>query len=351
MLGVVLVSCLFVKAGFAGQQVIPELIRAVPAAGTKFATVNPSPDDQAIRQRDVVLDLDSLRELGKTLGAEPTTAQYVRVSFFSDATWLVELQRVEPTYSGGVAYLGRIPGVANSIAVLVDNDGVTSMQINALSQRFSITGSRESGYVVKELGEPLRRDHPREPTVVNAPPMPIATPMTGVSGDTIEIARDDGSTMDVMVVYTLAARTQNGSVAQINANIDAQIALTNTIYANSNVVQRLRLVYRGETNYTEVNMDTDLPRLRDGTDGFMDDVPVLRDIYKADFVSLWGAYSDYCGLGYLMGTESSGFAASAFNIVASPSCTAATHTRLRTNWVTTWDSGMIILSISPQIQP
>ena len=134
---------------------------------------------------------------------------------------------------------------------------------------------------------------------------------------------DTSNILDTLVVYTQAARAANGGTATMNANVDAQIALTNTIYSNSNVVQRLRLVYKGEVNYTEVNMDVDLPRVRSVDDGMLDEVPILRDIYRADFVSLWGQYSDYCGLGYLMSTESSTFSGSGYNVTASPSCTGA----------------------------
>ena len=126
----------------------------------------------------------------------------------------------------------------------------------------------------------------------------------------------------MVVFYTQAARAANGGTAQTRANVDAQIALTNAIYANSNVTHRVRLVYKGEVQYREANMDTDLSRLT-ATDGYMDEIQVLRNQYGADLVSLWGVYADYCGLGWLLQTEASSFASLGYNVVASPACTAA----------------------------
>jgi hypothetical protein len=297
-----------------------------PAVGAKALKAVPLSDTSgapSVREQALSLDLGGLSDLIANTKVTQRDPALIRVRFFDDEQWLVQIESVERTFSGGKAYIGRVAGITASSVVMVDNDGTVSMQFAALAQAFSITGSAQTGYVAKQLAQQERRDHPREPPVVEpvvnvVPGQPRAT-----APDDIQIARDDGTSVDVMVVYTPAARSQNGGVAQIQANIDAQVALTNTIYANSNVVQRVRLVYRGEVSYVEVDMDTDLPRLRGTNDGFMDEVPILRDIYRADIVSLWGVYNDYCGLGYLMGTESANFASSAYNIVASPGCTGA----------------------------
>ncbi|MCA3026411.1 MAG: VCBS repeat-containing protein [Rhodocyclaceae bacterium] len=293
------------------------------STGARKSVASETVDPRAMRENAISLDLVGLAQATSRLKLASADPVLLRVRFFYDEQWLVELHSIERTYSGGVAYVGKVAGVTNSAVVMVDNAGTVSMQFSAFSQAFSITGTPQTGYSAKQLGQQDRRDHPREPTVIDAPANDVPQAAMSRGADPVEIARDDGTSVDVMVVYTPAARIQNGGTPQIQANIDAQVALTNTIYANSNVVQRVRLVYRGEVPYVEVNMNTDLPRLALTADGFMDNVPVLRDIYRADIVSLWGVYIDYCGLGYLMGTESAGFASSAYNIVASPGCTGA----------------------------
>ena len=271
------------------------------------------------RARAVDVDFVVLQNVFDTLtvAAEPVT---IRIPFFDDAALLAEITRVVPTSSGGLAFTGSVPGAMHSTVVLVNNNGVVSMNVSTLSKKYSIHGSAQAGYVAKELLELDLPDHTSPPIVVNAPP--LSKPTFQTAGDAL-VAADTGAQVDVMVVYTPVVRANNGGTAQMHANIDAQVTYTNLIYANSNVVQRLRLVYKGEVAYTETTDGVDLGRLQNPADGFMDSVPILRDIYKADFVSLWGNYPTTCGLGYLMQTESSGFAASAYNTVNSPGCTGS----------------------------
>ena len=301
---------------------IPSLVRAKDpgmTASAEAATVGRSAQAAVARARAVDVDFGVLQDVFDTLtiAAEPTT---IRIPFFDDSVLLAEITSVVRTSSGGLAFTGTVPDAMHSTVVLVNNNGVVSMNVSTLSKRYSIHGSAQTGYTAKELQQLDLPDHGSPPIVVNAPPLPKPTRQT--AADTL-VAADTGTQMDVMVVYTPAARVNNGGTAQMHANIDAQVALTNMIYANSNVVQRLRLVYKGEVAYTETTDGVDLGRLQNRSDGFMDSVPILRDIHKADFVSLWGNYPTTCGLGYLMGTESSGFEDSAYNTVNSPGCTGA----------------------------
>lgn len=301
---------------------IPSLVitrTAKTTATADEATEAKSAQAGVARARAVHVDFDVLQDVfdALTIAAEPMT---IRIPFFDDATLLAEITSVVSTSSGGLAFTGTIPGVMFSTVVLVNNDGVVSINVSAPSKKYSIHGSSQTGYLAKELQELDLPDHGSPPIVVNAAPLP--KPARQTAADTL-VAADSGTQMDVMVVYTPAARVNNGGTAQMHANIDAQVALTNLIYANSNVVQRLRLVYKGEVAYTETTDGVDLSRLQNPSDGFMDSVPMLRDIYKADFVSLWGNYPGTCGLGYLMGTESSGFEGTAYNTVNSPSCTGS----------------------------
>ena len=110
------------------------------------------------------------------------------------------------------------------------------------------------------------------------------------------------TTIDVMVVYTTAAKNAYGSVSLSNSNITTAITNFNVALVNSGVSNvTINLVYSGEIVYTESgNLGTDLPRLRNPTDGFMDDVQNLRSLYGADLVGLITATpTSTCGLGYV----------------------------------------------------
>ncbi len=98
---------------------------------------------------------------------------------------------------------------------------------------------------------------------------------------------DADVTIDVALVYTPAAREAAGGTAAIEAVIDLMIAETNQAYAESGVRHRIALVARSEVPYTETgDSHIDLDRLRDPSDGYMDEVHALREASGADLVHL-----------------------------------------------------------------
>ncbi|MBI3658915.1 hypothetical protein HY230_00370 [Candidatus Acetothermia bacterium] len=99
-------------------------------------------------------------------------------------------------------------------------------------------------------------------------------------------ASDDGSIIDVMVVYTPAARSAAGGTSAIQAAIDLMVSTTNQAYTNSGITTRLNLVHSEEVSYTETGGTEDLDRLTNSSDGFMDNVHSLRNTYGADLVAL-----------------------------------------------------------------
>jgi hypothetical protein len=150
---------------------------------------------------------------------------------------------------------------------------------------------------------------------------PNATPPTGNSSqqsDTTAAAAGD-STVDLLVVYTSAAKAKEGGQAAMEALITLGVDSANQAYSNSQIAMQLRLVRMAEVTYTESgNMDTDLTRLQNTTDGIMDQVHQLRDQHKTDLVALIvdnGGNS--CGIAYVMtnGPRAS-FASYAFSVTA-----------------------------------
>lgn len=109
------------------------------------------------------------------------------------------------------------------------------------------------------------------------------------------------SIVDVLVVYTPAAETGAGGLAAIHSRIVQSIADANQALANSQINVTLRLVHSEGITYTESGtLATDLARLQNSADGFVDSVAALRDTYGADLVSLFVNSGDTAGLGYVM---------------------------------------------------
>ena len=119
------------------------------------------------------------------------------------------------------------------------------------------------------------------------------------------------------MVYTAAARAAAGGTDDaIRARIMLGVTETNTAYANSGVVQRLRLVGAELIGYTEGgDIGLDLERVTEAGDGFMDGIHARRDQLGADLVSLIvNNTTGSCGVAWLMQTPSVTFAPQAFSV-------------------------------------
>lgn len=110
-------------------------------------------------------------------------------------------------------------------------------------------------------------------------------------------APQGSAAVDVLVVYTPAARGRAGGVEAIQSLIDLWVAETNTAYADSGVRHRIRLVDRYElVGYDEEDAGDHLERLRNPDDGYLDEVHDRRDEVGADLVHLLlSDHRDYCG--------------------------------------------------------
>ena len=223
------------------------------------------------------------------------------LNLFDDVVFTGIVEHVEPTASGHSLW-GGLDGVELGTMTLVVNGSVVVGTVRTLDAVYTIRTVGESTYVIRQidesslppLGEPL--EAPSSPR--DAPPQADDVPP------------DDGSEIDVMVVYRPWAKHREGGRAAIEALIDLLIAETNQAYANSGVIHRIRLVSREEVEYIEEGDSViDLGRLRDDSDGYMDHIHELRDTYAADLVHLVVGTNRVCGSAVSVGgDESHGFA-------------------------------------------
>ena len=133
---------------------------------------------------------------------------------------------------------------------------------------------------------------------------------------------EDGSQIDVLVLYTTDAQEQQGGTDGIGALIDLWVADTNMAYEDSGVTQRIALAHAQAVEYAQAStLEVDLRRLSSPTDGFLDEIHRLRNEYQADLVHLIvGARSEgstNCGIAYVMQTESLIFQSGGFGVTAS----------------------------------
>ena len=110
----------------------------------------------------------------------------------------------------------------------------------------------------------------------------------------------------ILVMYTQAAETQLSNIGwNVRDAVKVAIDETNQSYQNSSVTHRVELVRLLETSYTEYSasgvdcldeMDEDLDRFTNTSDGNMDVVHTERDRYRADVCVLLSDPCDWCGL-------------------------------------------------------
>lgn len=270
--------------------------------GTVDATVS--------RARFVTVNWSAINETGgvqqKQIGAESV----LRLNLFDDATFNVVIDRREVRSKKSTVWLGHLEGNDKSQVTVVIEDGVMAGNIRLPGGYFQVRYvGPDDLYSIRQIDE---SQFPPE-----GDPFTVDSAQSKTIQDPRMTATDDGSTFDVMVVYTPAARAAAGGTAAMQALINLAIAETNTAYSRSAVIPRVRLVHQEEVSYTESgDFSTDLSRLTNPTDGFMDNVHALRNTYGADLVSLIIEGASLCGLAWLMSTESNSFEAFAFSVVA-----------------------------------
>ena len=111
--------------------------------------------------------------------------------------------------------------------------------------------------------------------------------LANVSFAGVNCPPDDRSIVDVAVFYNQAGRAELGGWwVGVRAEIDLMIAETNRAYALGGVNLRLSLAATKEVTYRGANSATDLDRLQNPADGYLDDVHELRDAVGADVVAL-----------------------------------------------------------------
>ena len=136
-------------------------------------------------------------------------------------------------------------------------------------------------------------------------------------GQSTSFLVENGAVIEVLLVYTTDARIAMGG--EINIIIETAFAVinTNTVFEDSLINTKLRFVDLREITYSESGIaSTDLSRLTDIDDGYLDSLHTIRDETGADIVSLFVSSLDVCGTSWLMSNVSPDFQSMAFNVSA-----------------------------------
>ena len=278
-------------------------------ADNALSLEEPGAPEVAPQQRRIVRidfgQLDTARK--EVLAGRPA---HLALNLFDGASFRVIVDRTAPT-SSGYSLSGRLEGIPFGTMTLVRNGSVVMGKVRTLDAVYTIRSVGAGTYVIS-------RTEPMEFT--EGPPLkPVpATSALDSETDARATEEDDGSEIDVFVVWTSAAKSVFGGTRPVRASIDLAVVETNDAYAASGAAQRIRLVGAVEVDYDEPDhIETHLRRLVNPSDGYLDEIHTLRDSYAADLVHLalgggCGSFG-FAGLAFLMDEPSPSFASSAFS--------------------------------------
>lgn len=134
-------------------------------------------------------------------------------------------------------------------------------------------------------------------------------------------ASDDGTQIDIMVVYSTKTKERYLDIGGVNSLIALAIAESNEAYTNSAINTQLRLIHTQEVANSSGNFSADLGNLRLKTDGVLDEIHAVRDNYGADMVSWFVENNQYCGIAYVPTGDLSADAGWGFSVVYSQCAT------------------------------
>ena len=300
-----------------------------PTSVITAAASDESEGDQrdVTRFRTVTVDTDVLPD---DAGAED-----LELPLFEDTTVVVDLTApVLRPEAGYRTWSGTIEGDEASSVVLVERDGALSGYVDGAAGRFRLSPQPDGTTRVEQIDPtvfPGEHPHPVAPAAAEVAPAatPVPTPAestpVGAEGAPADgptevgaevgaevVAADPGApVIDVLIAYTAAAKTRMGGQAAMDADVALMVEQTNTAFTNSGINAVLRLVHSAEVDGRGLGDGADhIGLLRTTTDGYYDELHVLREQHGADLIALVDDLptAPYCGVAYLPGGIGTQFA-------------------------------------------
>ncbi|MFL0810243.1 MAG: DUF5011 domain-containing protein [Agarilytica sp.] len=236
--------------------------------------------DTLLSSSDFVLELPGLNDLF-------AVKEKTIINQIGGQNWIGDVVFLDP-YGFETAIHGR--------AYFVESDGEVTGVINTKDEVIQIYPDGAGGQLfVRSNAEEF--DNEGEILPGNDSQEPQAAPPVGGIRDGISPATLAAPyTIDIMFVVT----DRVAEITDERANIETMITIGNDVLENSLIPARLRSVETYYTDYVEDgNLTTDLGRLRDPADGYMDEIHARRAEVGADMVMIVSDSNNYCGVAYL----------------------------------------------------
>jgi hypothetical protein len=271
-------------------------------------------DATIVRTRFVKINFERLPGASAST-SRPSGVHGLELNLFGGVFYRAVPERVDTGKQGRTSWTGVLEGVKGSRVILVYKDGIMAGNIILPGAFYQVRFASGGVHAINEL------DHTKfAPCGVDEDAGASQQSQAHghlSSGQNLSQPSDNGSSIDVMVVYNQDARSGAGGATAMENEIALAVSETNTGYSSSGVSPRINLVYTAEVNYAPSgSIFTDRSRLQGSSDGYMDDVHGWRDTYGADIVALITEDGGgYCGVASMMSTVSSSMKNYAFCVV------------------------------------
>ncbi len=237
------------------------------------------------------------------------------LQLFDGETFRLVRDRFIKSPNGDKVWVGRIEGEPLSRATFALRKGVMSGVVDRVME----TGNELYEIQYDSVGRYRLFQH-RNDVNLEGQNLDVLTPDSTVPAPaptSTTLPAEDNSTVDLLVVYSTASRVRYGQ-AGIEAKILQAVADANSGMINSLVPVDFTLVHTAEVDYAETgSMSAALMALQRTSDGIVDEVHALRDLYGADVVVMINEDTSAAGISYLMSYPSPTFASNAFAVVYS----------------------------------
>ena len=272
------------------------LVRADSRAATALPSTKavPTRGGQTVRHRLARMDFARLGDARAMIDSGQGAPTLDLNLFDGMALKFVDI-RSAATSSGGYSLAGRLDGALPGTAVLVVSGKVVLGSVRTALGTYTIDCMGATCHIrqvdassLPPLAEPLV---PQEPMPSPARGSTFATAATPAGPVTV----------DVLVVYTPAARDIMDAGSGPDAHIDLFVAEANQAFADSGANVRIRLTDAREIEYEETgSASTDLTRLTVPNDNDIDEVHDLRDETGSDLVHMIADITDNCGVAFVV---------------------------------------------------
>ena len=287
-----------------------------------LSLTNPSllSNPQTERARYVNINFDVLNsyENLSTKSQTQNPSQQIVLNLFDDIEYTATLQSLETKSSGSIIWHGNLDGLAYGVVDLVIRDNIVVGNI------FLLDGTYEIRYTGVADAHILRKVIQRGLSDANDV---VEIQLSSSDEQHVQASFDDGSIIDVMVVYTDDARALAGGTVAMESEIDLAEQDTNQSFIDSGINPRINIVHTLEVSYNETeDSGADLDCIQLKTDGCLDGIHAIRDDVKADVVIFIASYfDDACGVAFLQDFVEHSFEDYAFGAV-DQLCSISGHT-------------------------